>query len=98
MLNLKKLLEKILKSLNFKLKNVTSANQTTAAGATTTLTITPPSGAIAVVGYYMAGGSAMNVYMCRLANGTIQFYARNNGSSVQNWNVTVQCLCFGVVS
>lgn len=91
----KELFTKILKRINFSIQTVTSSSTTTTSGSTKALTLTAPTNALCVCGYYINGGASMSVYNFRLINGEVQFYVKNTGSSSQTWTVSVQCLCVG---
>lgn len=91
MLNLKKLLTKILARTNFRIATGTSAPFNQTAGGTNWVTCPlPTSGkAIAVVGYYIAGNTLSTVYNMSLTTSGASFAIRNQGTGQVN-NVTIQ--------
>ena len=91
MLNLKKLLTKILARTNFRITTGTSASFNLTAGGTTWVTCPlPTSGkAIAVVGYYIGGSTQITIYNMSLGTSGASFAVRNQGTA-QATNATIQ--------
>lgn len=101
-MSLKALLIRILNTLNtfkgktnYRIVEARSADVTIAANGTSWVSVNHPDGCtpIAVVGYYLGGGSLCNVYnMTMASSGNASFALRNLYTSSQTTYINVQFL------
>lgn len=92
MLDVKKLLTKLLKRTNFRIVTNTSSAFTISANNTTWVQVSVPSGQgrpIAVVGYYIINGWYLNVYNLSLVGTTRADVALYNPSTSATGTITV---------
>lgn len=86
MLNLKKLLTKVLNRTNFRIVTVESSAFNMTGSGTNWVTVPLPSSgrAIAVQGYYIIGNTLAHTYSINLTSNGAQFALRNGSSTAVN--------------